>query len=74
MVDVAAHSPDYRAYRLKTFDNCDVSDVSGMPYFVTLRKMCGVTVVPAGMCVRENAYTFHFLSRYMSWSSIVLST
>lgn len=49
-VDIAAHGSDGANFR-QTADDVIVADVAGMPYFIAVGEMEGITVVPPRVCV-----------------------
>lgn len=72
MVDVSADG-SYRADFAEAFDDCDIADIAGVPDFVAVGKVQGISVVPIAVCVAEYSYTFHNLQlRYIQFSQAKL--
>ena len=72
VVDVAADGSD-RRYLGEAFDDGVVTDIAGMPNFPAVGEVSGIAVVPIGVGVAQDSYSFQFSSIRISRGENVIS-
>ena len=61
-ITISTNCTKNRSQSLKAIGNFSRSDVSCMPYFITLRKIILIFRVPKSMRITNNSYSFHRFS------------
>ena len=72
VVDIAADGSD-RRYLGEAFDDGVVADVAGVPDFPAVGEVSGIAVVPIGVGVAQDSYSFQFSSIRISRGAKVIS-
>lgn len=60
MIYIATNSTDNGTDLLETIQNTDIADIAGVPHLVALGEIAGKPIVPTGVGVAKDSYSFHF--------------